>query len=196
MPAADQEMHLLQVLSALEENSDRPQRAIAEATGLSLAKVNYCLKRLVEKGHIKLRNVARNPNKLGYLYLLTPGGIREKSRLTYHFMRRAATQYGEVHGRVRSRLEHIASSGVNAVVFYGAGEIAEVCYHALVDHGRMQLAAVVDDERKNSEFHGMTVRAEEWLRESGDGVPVLVCEPELLARARKLVGAKRLHVLG
>jgi MarR family transcriptional regulator, temperature-dependent positive regulator of motility len=192
----DEELHLWQVLVALEENSDRAQRSIAASTGMSLSKVNFCLKRLVDKGHVKLRNVARNPNKLGYLYVLTPEGMREKSRLTYHFVRRAAAEYNRVYSRVIDCLEHIAGKGSKAIVFYGTGDIAEVCYQALSNHGRLALAAVIDDARCGSQFHGTEVRSARWLREQGDGLPVLLCDADHLLRAREWFGEERLHVLG
>ena len=55
--------------------------------GVSLGKVNYCIKKLVEKGWIKLINFSRNPNKVGYAYLLTPKGIEQKVRLTFLFLK-------------------------------------------------------------------------------------------------------------
>jgi len=61
--------------------------------GVSLGKVNYCIKKLTEKGLIKLTNFTHNPNKMGYTYLLTPGGIEEKSRLTFSFLKRKLIEY-------------------------------------------------------------------------------------------------------
>src|SRR5579884_224757 len=188
-------MHLLQVLSALEENADRAQRAIAQATGLSLAKVNFCLKKLVAKGHVKLRNVARNPNKLGYLYLLTPEGVKAKSQLTYSFVRQAAAQYNAVYGKVLGCIEEIAAAGATDVVFLGTGDVAEVCYDALSRHGRLKLRAVLDDRHQGSQFRGHPVKPERSLQEVSPRVPVLLCDPDLLRKAKALVGDRALHVL-
>ena len=196
MAVRDEELQYWQVLTALSENSDRPQRGIAASTGLSLSKVNFCLKQLVARGHVKLRTVARNPNKLGYLYVLTPDGLREKSRLTYVFVRRAAAEYSRVHARVFDCLDRIAHQGSSTVVFFGAGDIAEVCYQALRNHGRLALAAVVDDARCGTSFHGTEVKSERWLRTEGDGLPVLLCEAEHLIRAREWLKGDRLHTLG
>ena len=69
------------------------QRELAEALGVSLGATNYCLKALVEKGWLKLENFQRNPNKLGYLYLLTPTGIAAKSQLTTRFLKRKLIEY-------------------------------------------------------------------------------------------------------
>ena len=61
--------------------------------GVSLGKVNYCMKKLTEKGWVKLTNFTHNPNKMGYAYLLTPSGIEEKSRLTFSFLKRKLIEY-------------------------------------------------------------------------------------------------------
>ena len=61
--------------------------------GVSLGKVNYCMKKLTEKGWVKLMNFSHNPNKVGYVYLLTPRGIEEKARLTFAFLKIKMEEY-------------------------------------------------------------------------------------------------------
>jgi len=61
--------------------------------GVSLGKVNYCMKKLTEKGLIKLSNFTHNQNKMGYAYLLTPSGVEEKTRLTISFLKRKIVEY-------------------------------------------------------------------------------------------------------
>ena len=61
--------------------------------GISLGAVNYCLKVLIDRGLIKAGNFSRNPNKLGYAYLLTPAGIAEKTSLTGRFLKRKIEEY-------------------------------------------------------------------------------------------------------
>jgi MarR family transcriptional regulator, temperature-dependent positive regulator of motility len=82
-----------EALRFLEANPKMTQRELAEALGVSLGSTNYCLKALVEKGWLKLENFQRNPNKLGYLYLLTPTGITAKTHLTTRFLRRKLIEY-------------------------------------------------------------------------------------------------------
>ena len=80
-------------MRVLEANPDMTQRELAEALGVSLGAANYCLKALVEKGWVKLENFQNNPNKLGYLYLLTPAGMAAKTTLTARFLRRKLAEY-------------------------------------------------------------------------------------------------------
>ena len=77
----------LDLLRKLEANPKYTQRKLSQEMGVSLGKVNYCMKKLIEKGWVKLINFSRNPNKVGYAYLLTPKGIEEKTKLTFEFLK-------------------------------------------------------------------------------------------------------------
>ncbi len=83
----------LDLLRKLESNPEYTQRELSREMGVSLGKVNYCIKKLTEKGLIKLTNFTHNQNKMGYVYLLTPSGIDEKSRLTFSFLKRKLIEY-------------------------------------------------------------------------------------------------------
>lgn len=81
------------VLRLLSEHPDLSQRQLAERLGISLGAVHYCLKALAAKGHIKAQNFAANPNKLHYVYLLTPSGLKAKAELTGSFLNRKLREY-------------------------------------------------------------------------------------------------------
>jgi MarR family transcriptional regulator, temperature-dependent positive regulator of motility len=81
------------VLRLIAENPNASQREIAVSLGMSLGGVNYCLRALVGKGLLKIKNFRKSGNKLGYLYLLTPEGIAEKTLLTEAFLRRKMAEY-------------------------------------------------------------------------------------------------------
>ena len=69
------------------------QRQLSKELGLSLGKTNYVLHAFMDKGLMKLSNFKRSDNKVGYLYLLTPEGIEEKSILAKNFLERKAAEY-------------------------------------------------------------------------------------------------------
>ena len=77
-----------EVLRKIETSNFKSQRALATQLGFSLGKINYCLKELRKKGLIKINNFNKNPNKAGYVYLLTPKGFVKKTKLTLNFMKR------------------------------------------------------------------------------------------------------------
>ena len=73
----------------LRQITDEPaasQRGMAERLGVSVGKVNYCLRALVDKGWVKANNFRRSDNKWAYAYLLTPRGASAKVRLAHAFL--------------------------------------------------------------------------------------------------------------
>ena len=84
------------VLRKIKSKPSYSQRELANELGFSLGKLNYCLKALKEKGLIKINNFQKNPNKLGYVYMLTPKGILLKTKLTLDFMKKKMREYDEL----------------------------------------------------------------------------------------------------
>ena len=85
-----------EVLRKINKNPNITQRELAEELGFSLGKLNYCLKALKNKGLVKIENFAKNPNKINYIYVLTPKGISERTKLTINFMKRKMKEYDEL----------------------------------------------------------------------------------------------------
>jgi EPS-associated MarR family transcriptional regulator len=83
----------LKVIRLLQENPDLTQRELAEHLGVSVGSVNYCLKGLMEKGLVKMKNFIHSKNKFGYVYVLTPTGITERAELTSKFLARKVAEY-------------------------------------------------------------------------------------------------------
>ena len=86
----------LNLLRKIKKKPKSSQRELADELGFSLGKLNYCLKALKTKGLIKIRNFAQNPKKISYIYVLTPKGILEKTKLTISFMKRKIEEYDEL----------------------------------------------------------------------------------------------------
>lgn len=81
------------LLKYLSEHPDATQRQLARELGVSVGKVNYCLRALIEKGLLKMRNFQSAKHKAAYAYLLTAEGIEEKVNVTYAFLRRKIEEY-------------------------------------------------------------------------------------------------------
>ncbi|MBI5494832.1 MAG: MarR family EPS-associated transcriptional regulator [Deltaproteobacteria bacterium] len=132
--AADPELPVLEALAAEPSLS---QRELALRVGMSLTKAHFVLRRLVEKGLVKVQNVASSDHKLGYLYLLTPRGIELKARLAYAFMHRTAAQYLEMTTRVENALSRQVPPLAERlrrpvqVAILGKGPLSEVVAHCL-----------------------------------------------------------------
>ena len=85
-----------EVLRRVKNSPNSNQRELAKDLGFSLGKLNYCLQELKAKGLIKISNFKKNPKKLNYIYVLTPKGIAEKTKLTIRFMKRKMNEYDEL----------------------------------------------------------------------------------------------------
>tara|TARA_B100001123_G_C15261621_1_gene1006786 strand:- start:1235 stop:1555 length:321 start_codon:yes stop_codon:yes gene_type:complete len=96
---------LLNVLRKIDKNPNSSQRSMAKKTGFSLGKLNYCLKALKEKGLIKAKNFSKNSNKKNYLYILTPKGISEKTKLTINFMNLKMKEYDELKMEIEKNVD-------------------------------------------------------------------------------------------
>jgi len=83
----------LKIFKHIQFNPEASQRKLAEELAVSVDKVNYCIRALIDKGFVKAGNFKRNTDKLSYLYLLTPKGIAEKSKLTESFLQRKLVEY-------------------------------------------------------------------------------------------------------
>jgi EPS-associated MarR family transcriptional regulator len=101
LKSIDPDVHF-RVLHMLEEEPELTQRELAQKLGISLGGVNYCLKALIEIGHIKAGNFSKNRNKSIYLYLLTHQGIAEKAKLTAGFLKRKMEEYQALKKEIES----------------------------------------------------------------------------------------------
>lgn len=81
------------LLKLLGERPDGSQRDLSQALGVSLGKINYCVKALLDEGWIKVTNVKNSRNKLAYTYILTPSGIDAKARIAARFLKRNIAEY-------------------------------------------------------------------------------------------------------
>jgi len=88
-----QEDTKLRVMKIINHNPKMTSREIAQKVGISNGSAYYLLISLIDKGFVKLSNFKENSEKVGYLYLLTPKGIREKSLLTQNFLIRKKKEY-------------------------------------------------------------------------------------------------------
>lgn len=81
------------ILKLVEAKPEISQRELAAELGISLGKANFCLKALIEVGLLKATNFRNSKNKLAYMYLLTPTGIEEKTKITLRFLKNKIQEY-------------------------------------------------------------------------------------------------------
>ena len=84
------------ILRKVDRKPNFSQREMAKDLDLSLGKIDYCLDELRKKGLLKLQNFTNNPKKSKYIYVLTPKGVSEKTKMTIDFMKRKMQEYDEL----------------------------------------------------------------------------------------------------
>ncbi len=98
------------MLRLIEKRPDASQREIAEELGVSLGAVNFCVKALLDKGHVKLANFKASKNKLGYVYVLTPEGIAHRASLAARFIERKMAEYDAIQAELEELKSELAAS--------------------------------------------------------------------------------------
>jgi DNA-binding Lrp family transcriptional regulator len=141
------ERFTLEILNRIEENNRITQPEIASLLGISLGLTNAFIKRIARKGYIKLTTIPRDRAK----YLLTAQGIAEKSRLTLKYLQYSINFYKQAKEAISKAYAAMEQEGVQHIVFYGIGEIAEIAY-ILLQQKQMKLAGVIDEQHAGSVF--------------------------------------------
>jgi EPS-associated MarR family transcriptional regulator len=96
----DQEIRY-RLFKLLDDDPNLTQRQMAGEMGISLGKFNYCLNELVKKGFVKISRFKSSQNKAAYMYLLTPRGLEEKTKITVHFLKRKMSEYEKIKHEIK-----------------------------------------------------------------------------------------------
>lgn len=99
----------LELLRLLEQHPDYSQRQLAVELGVSLGKTHYLLKALLSKGWVKAQNFQRSDRKLGYLYVLTPQGVRQRMQLTKSFLARKEREFEMLRSQIALLRDELAA---------------------------------------------------------------------------------------
>lgn len=150
---ASQESHkTFLLLSEIEKEEDLSQRELAKRLGIALGLVNSYMKNFVTKGYVRVKSFPRNR----YGYLLTPGGVAEKSRLAYHHLSYFTSLYTTTRKDYLTLFRTLQGQGVDSVFFCGVDEVAEIAFLSLQESG-LRLAGVIDNAGFCGELFGHKV---------------------------------------
>lgn len=160
----------LQILEIIERSPDVTQRGIAKEMRIALGLANSCLKRMARKGWVKARDA---PGRRLFYYL-TPTGMSEKTRLTYHYVRRSVHFYGDARERCRRLFGEIVKRDTgHRVAFLGKTELSEIAYLSLLEFP-LEFAGIYDGDGQSRAFFGVEARPLSDLAEAGDDYDVLL----------------------
>ncbi|HEY3160315.1 MAG TPA: winged helix-turn-helix transcriptional regulator [Vicinamibacterales bacterium] len=157
MPSHD--AHIRRILDQLGSGVPVSQRSLSGELGIALGLTNLLVRRMMQKGWVQLVRVP--PNR--YRYFLTPAGLAEKARRSRAYFAHSVQFYAQTRDRIRRTFdamsvgwESIGGPEPKQVVFFTAGEIAEIGYVCLQDTD-LRLIGVVDDARSGA-FFGVPVQ--------------------------------------
>jgi len=100
---------MLKLMRIVNDNPQITQRELSFNLGLSLGKVNFLMKAMMEKGFIKARNFKNSNHKIAYMYCLTPEGIEEKTKVTYAFLKRKLAEYEKLESEIQQLREEVGN---------------------------------------------------------------------------------------
>ncbi len=138
-----EEIRDLRLLEELERNPITSQRELSHKFNIALGVTNACLRRMVLKGWIRIRDL--NHRRVGYY--LTPKGFAGKAELTLHLLSYTVHHYSELKRIINKRLLEMESDGKKRIVFYGVSDEMEVAYITLQGTNLKLVGIVEDDER-------------------------------------------------
>ena len=147
-----EDIHILRLMGEIERDGTPSQRELSTRLNLSLGLVNTFIKRLVNKGYFKVKTLPRNRVK----YFLTPKGLARKSRLTVEYLRYSVSFYKEIKNLLLDKFEAMEKARRRAILFFGAGEVAELAYLYLQLTG-IRLAGIIDEELAGGDFFDFKV---------------------------------------
>lgn len=111
------------MLETIERDPDVTQVSLAIQLGVAVGTVNWHLKRLIEKGYVKISRARRKKLR----YILTPEGLALRARLTMDYIEQQFLLYRRTRQRVREHLERVRAAGFRAVALRGEGDVADIC---------------------------------------------------------------------
>jgi DNA-binding MarR family transcriptional regulator len=147
-----EDLHILRLMGEIDRSGNHSQRELSRRLNLSLGLVNTFLKRLVNKGYFKVKTMPKNRVK----YFLTPSGLAKKSKLTVEYLQYSVNFYKDIKNLLLNKFTELEKANVGSVLFYGAGEVAELAflYLQLTD---IQLVGIIDDKHNGKYFFGLQI---------------------------------------
>jgi DNA-binding MarR family transcriptional regulator len=147
-----EDLHILRLMGEIHRNGNHSQRELSRRMNISLGLVNTFLKRLVSKGYFKVKAMPRNRMK----YFLTPKGLARKSKLTVDYLRFSVNFYKDIKNLLLNRFREMERKNIRSILFYGAGEVAELAYLYL-QLSNIRLVGIVDEKHNDKNFFGFKV---------------------------------------
>jgi DNA-binding MarR family transcriptional regulator len=140
----------LALLENIESNPDVTQASLATQLGVAVGTVNWHLKRLIEKGYVKIKRAERKKLR----YIITPEGIALRALLTVDYIEQQFLLYRNTRQHVREHLQQIKNAGFEKVYIRGEGDVADICRLSCLEQG---VTITTDGNAPELEIAGLKV---------------------------------------
>ena len=144
------EQRELILLEQIEKDPDATQASLAEQLGVAIGTVNWHLRRLIEKGYVKVRRLQRRKLR----YIITPEGIALRARLTVDYIQSSFELYRLVRQRMNEALHEVRKQGVRRIRLSGSGDVADICRLTCLENG---ITIVEDPQAPLLEIEGLKI---------------------------------------
>lgn len=134
----------LWILEQIEKNPDVNQVSLANQMDVAVGRINWLIKRLIEKGYVKVKRLQRRKLR----YIITPEGIAFRARLTMHYIETSLRLYRRVRADVQDLLAAVVKAGYSQVRMVGDGDIADICRLTCIEHN---VQVIADSDENLSE---------------------------------------------
>ncbi len=145
----------LTLLEEIESDPNVNQSTLATQLGVAVGTVNWHLKRLIEKGYVKVSRAERKKLR----YIITPEGIALRARLAVDYVERSFDLYRKTRQRVKGHIAAIRRNGQDRVRINGGGDVADIARLTCLEQG---MAVVQDKDAPALDIKGwkITLRME------------------------------------
>lgn len=150
MESTDETARELSLLEQIEADPDITQASLATQLGVAVGTVNWHLKRLVEKGYIKVKRLERRKLR----YIITPEGLALRARLTVDYVERSLDLYRRTRQRVKEYLQQVRLAGYEQICLRGEGDVADICRLTCLEQG---IGLTTDENVPSLEIRGLKV---------------------------------------
>jgi DNA-binding MarR family transcriptional regulator len=140
----------LSLLENIERDPDVTQASLATQLGVAVGTVNWHIKRLIDKGYVKVKRAERRKLR----YIITPEGIAKRTRLTVDYVEQQFLLYRNTRQRVKEHIEKIRQAGFDRVRILGEGDVADICRLTCLEQG---MTVVTDSDVPSLEVTGFKV---------------------------------------
>ncbi len=155
-----EDFRILRLMGEIDRDGTYSQRELSKRLNISVGLVNTFMKRLVNKGYFKVKTMPRNRLK----YFLTPEGLSRKSRLTAEYLRYSVNFYRDIKYLILNKYHEMEDKEVKKILFYGAGEVAELAYLYLQLTG-IRLVGIIDEQKTGNNFFSHVISGLERVRQ-------------------------------